>query len=301
MLDFNSLISLIGDRYGEIDLACPECGHTRKSPSNRERKVFRVWRDLPDFLAYHCCRCGLNGHARLHGAHGAVDAAEIARLTAQAAARDAEHADQQRRKAKWMWSHARPVIGTPAAVYLRSRVISCELPATLGFLEPHKPEHHPALIAAFGMAREIEPGRLFIADEAVMGVHLTLLKSDGSGKADLEPSKITIGPSIGSPIVLAPPNDLLGLTISEGVEDALSVHDATGLGAWASGSAFRLPALADAIPRFIDCVRIIVDDDDAGRQGAHGLASRVSANGVFVELAEASRMTMDDSEMRIAA
>ena len=48
--------------------------------------------------------------------------------------------------------------------------------------------------------------------------------------------------------MLAPMNDLLGLAITEGVEDALSIHAATGLGAWAAGAASRLPALADAVP-----------------------------------------------------
>lgn len=40
-----------------------------------------------------------------------------------------------------------------------------------------------------------------------------------------------IGRSKGAPIVLAPLNDLLGLIVTEGIEDALSAHQATGLGA----------------------------------------------------------------------
>jgi hypothetical protein len=43
-----------------------------------------------------------------------------------------------------------------------------------------------------------------------------------------------IGRSIGFPIVLAPVNDGLGLSITEGIEDALSLHQATGLPQWAS-------------------------------------------------------------------
>jgi hypothetical protein len=45
---------------------------------------------------------------------------------------------------------------------------------------------------------------------------------------------------LASPIVLAPPNDLLGSSITEGIEDALTMHEATGLGTWAAGSAARL-------------------------------------------------------------
>ena len=78
-----------------------------------------------------------------------------------------------------------------------------------------------------------------------------------------------------APIVLAPPNDVLGLAIAEGIEDALSVHEATGLGAWAAGSASRLPALADAIPSYVESVTIVADADKDGQRGAHGLAERL--------------------------
>jgi hypothetical protein len=95
-----------------------------------------------------------------------------------------------------------------------------------------------------------------------------------------------IGRSAGWPIVLAPPNDLLGLTITEGVEDGMSAHSATGLGAWAAGCASRMPALADAIPHYIDALTIYAHDDQAGRRGAVGLAEWLRARGnidVFVE------------------
>ena len=36
----------------------------------------------------------------------------------------------------------------------------------------------------------------------------------------------------------------MGLGIAEGFEDALSIHQATGLGAWASGGASFMPKLA---------------------------------------------------------
>jgi hypothetical protein len=108
--------------------------------------------------------------------------------------------------------------------------------------------------------------------DVMHGVHLTFLAPDGSGKADTKPQKIMVGKPMGWPIVLAEPNDLLGLAITEGIEDALSVHAATGLGAWAAGSAGFLPYLADAIPGCIECVTIIADEDKAGQRGASELA-----------------------------
>ena len=53
----------------------------------------------------------------------------------------------------------------------------------------------------------------------IHGVHLTRLKPDGSGKLDIEgrPDKIFIGSAPDLPIVLAPVNDLGGLSIAEGL------------------------------------------------------------------------------------
>ena len=96
-------------------------------------------------------------------------------------------------------------------------------------------------------------------------VHITRIAPDGLGKAGTDADKITIAPRSGLPIVLAPPNDLLGLVITEGIEDALNVHEATGLGAWAAGSASFMPALADAVPSYIEVVHVLLDDDAAGR------------------------------------
>jgi hypothetical protein len=106
-------------------------------------------------------------------------------------------------------------------------------------------------------------------------VHLTLLKPDGSGKAETAKSKLIIGSPTGLPIVLAPPNDLLGLAITEGLEDALSVHQATGLGAWAAGAAGFLPKLVKTVPSYIEVVTIYTHADKAGQDGAHQLAAEL--------------------------
>ena len=146
---------------------------------------------------------------------------------------------RERAKARWFWGQRRPIAGTIAEIYLRTaRGYRGVIPPTLAFLPGAG--HEPALIAAFGVATEPECGKLAIADVDVMAVQLVKLKPDGIGKADVEHQKIIVGKgALGSPIVLAPPNDLLGLAIAEGIEDALSIHAATGLGAWASGGAGR--------------------------------------------------------------
>jgi hypothetical protein len=113
----------------------------------------------------------------------------------------------------------------------------------------------------------------------VVGIHVTFLERDGSAKAAIDRPKIMLGPSSGVPIVVAQPNDLLGLAITEGIEDALSVHAATGLGAWAAGSAGRMPGLADKVPDFIEAITICAHDDDAGRRGAYALADALISRG----------------------
>jgi phage/plasmid primase-like uncharacterized protein len=202
------------------------------------------------------------------------DTLESVNATAETGAGAAAAAAQQR-KARWLWSQGKPVAGTIAETYLRSaRGYGGALPGTIRFL-PARGRHGPAMIAPFGLPNEPEPCRLVIAADEVMAVHITKLSADGFGKAGTGSDKIMIGRSVGSPIVLAPANDLLGMVITEGIEDALSACEATGLGAWAAGSASRMPAIAGAIPTWIECVTIIADDDFVGRRDAAELATRL--------------------------
>lgn len=192
---------------------------------------------------------------------------------------------KQLSKARHLWKQAIPIAGTPAETYLRAaRHYAGALPSTLRYLKPR--DHYPgAMVAAFGVAREDEPGMLSIASDEIAGIHLTRIRADGTGKAGTESDKIMVGSSAGSPIVLAPPNDLLGVAITEGIEDALSVHEVTGLGAWAAGAANRLPALAGAVPDHIDCLTILADPDEVGLRRASQLEKQLKQRGFEVIVA----------------
>ncbi len=260
--------------------ACPVCGGKDRFGVNVRKKVFN------------CRGCGVGGdaialvmHVERCGFREAVEKLTGASLTPTppkrpvpiATCAEADDGAAERAKAQWFCRRRRPIAETIAETYLRrARGYGGAIPATLAYLPPSN-GHEPALIAAFGIATEPEPGVLAIADDAVMAIQLVKLKSDGSGKAEVEPNKIIIGRgALGSPIVLAPPNDLLGLVITEGLEDALSIHEATGLGAWASGGAGRMEALAAAVPNYIDFVTIVPDRDPAGIKGANALADELS-------------------------
>jgi hypothetical protein len=123
-------------------------------------------------------------------------------------------------------------------------------------------------------------------DAVVTGVHITRLVPDGSDRERGEDAKnkIFIGRSTGSPIVLAPLNDLLGLAVTEGIEDGLSVFAGTGLGVWVAGCASRMPALAERIPSFTDCITIYAHGDDAGQDGARKLAAAIKRRNIEVTI-----------------
>jgi len=281
-LDLATIDRLTNGRLGTHDIPCPLCGRF-KSPGGQRRDVLRIWRVEPGFAGYHCARCGEHGYVRDRYAPE-PDPVRLAKAQAEAAERDRVHKADRLAKARWLWSQRKPIAGTIAERYLReARGITCPLPATLGFLPAHG-DYPPAVIAAFGMAHEVEPGVITIADDAVRGIHVTRLLPDGSDRERGDSAKIMIGSSTGSPLVLAPPGDMAGLAITEGIEDALTMHEATGLGAWAAGSASRLSALADAVPDFIECVTVVVDDDVDGHLNSATLANRIRARGIEVRL-----------------
>jgi hypothetical protein len=59
-----------------------------------------------------------------------------------------------------VWQPRQPIIGSPAERYLRDARGTSPLPPALGFFQPLKPEHHPAMIAAFALAGDSVPGVL---------------------------------------------------------------------------------------------------------------------------------------------
>jgi putative DNA primase/helicase len=256
---------------------CPVCGGVDRFAVNTKKQVFN------------CRGCGVGGDiiALIRHLDGVDFAAAVEILAGDRARTQAKpppqttrqieaenYEQQQHQKAGRLWRRR----GGSAERYLRDgRGIRCPLPLTIGYLPPANPEHAPALIAAFGIPSEREPGVLRVSDNGVTAVQLTLLSPDGSGKAEIKPNKLTIGSPAGLPIVVAPMNDLLGLAIAEGIENALSIHDSTGLGAWAAGGASNLPKLVGAIESIgpaaaPEAITIYIDPDDAGRRNGHELA-----------------------------
>jgi len=268
--------TIMGGRFGTVDAPCPLCGPERRSAVNQRRKTLRLWCSDPAFITYHCARCGEAGWSSDSGASRSIcSTGDTAAIAEEVQRREQDEARERLNKALSLWQRRRPIARSVAETYLRNaRGFRGRLPGTLGYLAPAG-EFPPAMIAAFGMVQETGPGEITIDEPAIRGVHLTSLKPDGSGKAGTGRDKIMIGKSAGFPIVVAPINDGLGLTIAEGIEDALSLHDATGLGAWAAGSASRMPALAGLVPAYVECVTVFSDADATGCANAAKLAAAI--------------------------
>jgi hypothetical protein len=279
--DFEGLLLVINNQFGVHDVACPLCGPDRRSSFNQRRKVLRVWYESPGFIGYACARCGEKGHARERGA-STINHAAYARLREQQEQRHRKAAADRLDIALALWRSRQPLRGTIAETYLReARGYTGSLPPTLGFL-PARGEYPAAMIAAFGMADEPEPGVIVLPEEKVVGVHLTRLAPDGSDRDRGDKAKIMIGFSAGSPIVLSPPTDGLALIVAEGIESALSGYEATGLCAWAAGCASRLPGIARSLPTWAESITIMMDDDPDGYRHAQALARAANARGIEV-------------------
>lgn len=258
-----------------VDLACPYCGPHRRSPANQTRRVMRIWRLWDGARSFYCARCG---------ARGLLGDQRVGRIfPVQPRTPDAS-VEQRIRLAQTLWQSARPITGTPAETYLRhARGYGGALPPTLRYL-PARGAHPHAMIAAFGFVPEASYGELRVP-QAPPAVHLTRLTPDASGRLD----KIMIGPVSGHPIMLAPVNDGLGLVIAEGIEDALSLHEATGLGAWAAGSATHMSKLAPEVPDYVTWVTLAEDDDPAGRKAVQQLASALARRNLPVSIMALAR------------
>jgi Toprim domain len=137
------------------------------------------------------------------------------------------------------------------------------------------------MIAAFSFCEDPEPG-VIDPPPVVTSAHITRLTPDGR-KAGMTSRKIMLGPMSGLPIMLAPANDLLGLAITEGIEDGLSVFAETGLGVWAAGSACNMPKIAVALPPYVECVTIFAHRDE-GMRSAKEAARLIAAMGTEVHI-----------------
>ena len=252
-------------RYGAAP--CPVCQTERRKAQNaltladgrNGRLVLHCKKSACPFLDI-LAAAGLRS-----GEYSPPDAATLAQREREAKA----EAQRKATQAKRLWDEAQPIAGTVAEAYLRVRGITCDLPRTLRFHPEawHGPtaRRWPAIVAA-------------VQGVGLPAVHRTWLRPDGSGKADISPTKAMLGATAGGAVRLA---DGPGrLVVVEGIESGLSLLCGLLDGPatlWAGLSTSGLRGLR--LPPQAGRLTIACDGDRPGREAAHALAERAHALG----------------------
>ncbi|MBO0736605.1 MAG: virulence-associated protein E, partial [Alphaproteobacteria bacterium] len=133
---------------------------------------------------------------------------------------------EQRERALGLWRGSRPAAGTLADRYLTARGLPglANSPA-LRFRSDcwHEETHsnHPALVAL-----------ITDTDDRPLGIHRTYLRRDGSGKAEIEPARKSLGPIWGGAVRLGPAAP--ELAVGEGIESSAAAGRLLNRPSWAA-------------------------------------------------------------------
>lgn len=194
---------------------------------------------------------------------------------AQRKAKQRSETKRRAEQAKQIWREAIPIGGTTAEIYLRERGITAALPLTLRFhpscWHGATAKRYPAMVA-------------LIEGSAGFAVHRTYLRADGTGKADITPTKTMLG-EVSAGVVKLSCIGAAPLVVAEGIETALSL--ASGLlrrpaNIWAALSTSGLRSLP--LQNSSGQITIASDGDAAGRTAALALGERAHAAGWNVSL-----------------
>jgi len=266
-------------RHGSGLASCPTC----QIEGRRDQRALSL-SDSGGRLLVHCHKSGCDvlnelrnrGLIEGRGQTGTPpDPAEAERRRAEDRKREA----QRLKTAHDMFAAGVCCDGTPAQAYLEGRGIHglrlTKLRSTLRFhpVALHTPSglHLPAMLAQIRDSKG-----------DALGVHRTFLKPDGSGKAEVTPAKMMLGPSSGGAVRFGPDNRVIAL--AEGIETALSVSRASRLTVWATLSTSGLKGLILPPPPVAEVVIIAADHDEAGLAAAEVTAARLEAEGRAVSV-----------------
>lgn len=169
-----------------------------------------------------------------------------------------------------LFAAGKPIAGTPAARYLRSRCIEHDVGgdalrfhSRCYYRAPHERLALPAMLAA-------------VTDNAgrITGLLRTYLTADGSRKAPIDAPRRAMGALAGNGVRFGPNAEVMAA--GEGVETMLSLRMAMPtMSMIAALSAAHVGALLP--PPQLRRLYIAVDRDEAGRNAATRLAERLSA------------------------
>lgn len=255
--------------------SCPVCQSGRK-----DQNALTISRSPSGRLLAHCKRSNCSFTDILAGAGLSrevftPDPAAALRYEAQAKAEALARSVQAVR----LWSETVPIHGTAAERYLASRGLVAPPAADLRF-HPH---------CYHGPSRSFRPALIAAVLGGHPAVHRTFLKSDGSGKAEVETPKMMLGATAGGAVRLLDGDPGL-LFVAEGIESALSIpkiwtdHRFDLASVWATLSASGMRSLR--LPEKAGVLITFADGDMAGRSAAAALAERASALGWQVHIVD---------------
>ena len=230
---------------------------------------------------FHCFGCGATGDVldfvRMAYHVDLRQAAEIlvgsSNLPAvQSYSPEPEPEDDRTPEALAIWRNAAPIAGTPAEAYLRNRGLYLPLPTSLRFARlryGRKGWEYPCLVACVGSI-----------SNKVIGIQRTYLAEDGSGKARVPKAKLSLGGVSGGAIRLAPA--AARLTVTEGLEDGLTLQQERGCAVWVAAGSTMLPKML--FPAGVNAVEIGGDGDEPGRIAAERAGEAYASRGIAARL-----------------
>ena len=130
-----------------------------------------------------------------------------------------------------------------------------------------------------------------------VAVHRTFLRDDGSGKANIEPVKASLGPVGGGAVRFGTPRVGEWLAIAEGIETALAVAFSCRMPVWAAlseGGVRNLILPPEATDVVICCDH---DANGVGQRAADNAAKRFLSEGRRVRIAFPPAVDSDFADM----
>ncbi len=187
-----------------------------------------------------------------------------------------EATEGRRKSAVNLWRECDYLPGTPAETYLRSRGLShLAIGSYLWPLRFLADARHPSGAKLPALVALVHDAR-----GNACAVHRTFLRPDGSGKADIDPVKMSLGPIAGSAIRLDPPSP--ELIVGEGLETTASARFLLGKPAWSAIACGNL-GWSLILPPEVRAVTVSVDRDRYGVRAAEAAARRWRAEGRIVD------------------
>ena len=189
--------------------------------------------------------------------------------------------------ARRVWDATRTLAGTIAQTYLHIRGVGHVAGAPClrfhpALSHPHAPGRYPCFVAG---VQDVRGGFL--------GVQRTYLTADGGGKADVEPTRASLGSLGGGAVRLAEPEPGRALLVGEGIESTAAAMVLFGLPGWATLGTAGLRNVE--LPEDVREVLIAADRDAGGLRAAAALERRLEGEGRDVRIMRPHTGDFDDA------